>query len=136
MCIRDRDYTDPNLYILPAFGVNSARIYVDNGVVKYGALEENFKEYLKYMNRLFTEGLIDQEWATQDDSTRIGKAKGNTVGIAAQAIPDVYKRQALADKPVKIGSTGAAVTENTEVAIPHIIRQNIDYVGMLILFHH
>lgn len=81
------DYTDPNLYILPAFGVNSARIYVDNGVVKYGALEENFKEYLKYMNRLFTEGLIDQEWATQDDSTRIGKAKGNTVGIAAQAIP-------------------------------------------------
>lgn len=34
------DYTDPNLYILPAFGVNSARIYVDNGVVKYGALEE------------------------------------------------------------------------------------------------
>ena len=81
------DYLDPHLYILPAFGVNSARIYVDNGVVKYGALEENYKEYLKYMKRLFEEGLIDPEWATQDDSTRIGKAKGNTVGIAAQAIP-------------------------------------------------
>lgn len=81
------DYLDPNLYILPAFGVGSPRIYVEDGVVKYGALEENYKEYLKYMNRLFSEGLIDPEWATQDDSTRIGKAKANTVGIAAQAIP-------------------------------------------------
>ena len=81
------DYLDPNLYILPAFGVNSPRIYVEGGTVKYGALEANYKEYLKYMNRLFSEELIDPEWATQDDSARIGKAKANTVGIAAQALP-------------------------------------------------
>lgn len=81
------DYLDPNLYILPAFGIGSARIYVEDGVVKYGGLEENFKEYLKYMRKLFEEGFIDPEWATQDDSTRIGKGKGNTIGIGSQAIP-------------------------------------------------
>ena len=67
---------------------------------------------------------------TACEKSRPGRGADRGSGIT------VRHGAALADKSVKIGSTGASVTENTEVAVPHIIRQNIDYVGMLILFHH
>lgn len=83
----DNDLLDINLYLLPAFGITSSRIYVENDKVKFGALEPNYKEYLYYINKLMSEGLIDNEWVTQDEATMTGKTKGNMVGMAGQALP-------------------------------------------------
>lgn len=42
--------------------------YVDNGTVKYGPMEQGFKEYLTTMNRWYEEGLIDKDFPTRDNA--------------------------------------------------------------------
>lgn len=59
-----RDFTD-NL-LLGAFGMtpNEVKIPVDtdeNGEVRLSFMSDNYKAYLQYLNKLYTEGLIDQE---------------------------------------------------------------------------
>ncbi len=44
-------------YFLPAYGVASG-VYVDEGVMKYGPLEEGYKSYLETMAKWFSEDLI------------------------------------------------------------------------------
>ena len=41
--------------------------YGDNGKVKYGCLEDGFKDYLVTMNRWYEKGLIDTNFATADN---------------------------------------------------------------------
>lgn len=63
--------TDSNRGIIPdgtfsgAFGVIND-FYVDNGVVKYGPMEDNFKDYIATMAKWYKEGLIDPDVATVD----------------------------------------------------------------------
>lgn len=38
--------------------------YIDNGVVKFGPLEDDYREYLKTMNQWYEEGLIAPEFST------------------------------------------------------------------------
>lgn len=49
-------------YFAPAFGVGSG-MYVEDGVMKYGPLEEGFKEYLQTMAQWFSEDLIYHDFA-------------------------------------------------------------------------
>lgn len=43
--------------------------YQENGKVKYGPLEPNYKDYLAKLNQWYNEGLIDKDIATIDDMT-------------------------------------------------------------------
>jgi putative aldouronate transport system substrate-binding protein len=57
-------------YLVSGFGVsgftlyarNLAPFYQENGTVKYGPIEEGFREYLTTMNKWYSEGLIDQDF--------------------------------------------------------------------------
>ena len=54
-----------------------------NGTVDTAYDQEGFREGLRYMNMLYTEGLIDPEFASQDPATvkaKIAYEKGNLVG--------------------------------------------------------
>lgn len=77
----------PESYILPAFGINSTKQYVEDGVVKYGAQQDNYKEYLKFLNKMYTEKLLDNSYITNDSVIANAAAKANTVGLIQTAIP-------------------------------------------------
>lgn len=49
--------------ILSAFGVGKDW-YQDNGTVKYGPIQEGYKQYLQLMNQWYSEGLIDPNFVS------------------------------------------------------------------------
>lgn len=53
-------------YFSGAFGVGYD-FYLENGEVKYGCIEDNFKKYLETMHRWYEKGLIDANFATADN---------------------------------------------------------------------
>ena len=50
-----------------AYGVADG-LYVDNGEVKYGALEPGFKDYITTLNSWYKKGLMPADFATMDSS--------------------------------------------------------------------
>ena len=50
-----------------AFGV-AGRWYLDGDTVKYGPMEDGFKDYLALMNKWYNEGLIDRDIATNQQT--------------------------------------------------------------------
>ena len=49
-----------------AWGGLDYDFYVDNGVVRYGPIQDDFKEYLAVMNQWYNEGLINTDFSTID----------------------------------------------------------------------
>lgn len=72
------------------FGNVSADIEVKDGKVIFSPMTENYREYLKFANRLYEEGLLDSEVYTQTVAQWTAKGKDNKVGIAFQAAPFLY----------------------------------------------
>lgn len=55
--------------------------YCDNGEIKYGPMQEKFKDYLSTMNQWYEEGLIDPEFLTIDGTTLTSKVTSNKAGV-------------------------------------------------------
>nr|WP_249316711.1 extracellular solute-binding protein [Bacillus sp. FJAT-50079] len=71
---------DLRVGLLPNFGiVQDDGIYEDNGKVEYAWVQDEFKEYLKYLNRLYEEQLLDNEMFSHTWEQFV--AKGDRVGI-------------------------------------------------------
>lgn len=49
----------------------TTRMYVDNGVVTYAPIQEDYREGLRYLNKLYTEGLLNPESFTQTSSNQV-----------------------------------------------------------------
>ncbi len=47
------------------------KLYVDNGTVTFAPVQEGYKEGLKWLNRLYEEGLINPESFTQDKDNQV-----------------------------------------------------------------
>jgi len=74
--------------ILPAFGVASRGFYVDNGKVKYGlAQTDKATAFFQYVNKLYTEKLLDPDTFTQGYAEMNAKGTAGDVGLAFHAIP-------------------------------------------------
>lgn len=76
----------------PAFGVYNNTSYseltyhlmVQDGKVVFSPTQEGYKEALKWMNRLYSEGLMDQEVFTSDSSNYNAKTlQGDFVGVVS-----------------------------------------------------
>ncbi|WP_243298874.1 extracellular solute-binding protein [Bacillus litorisediminis] len=68
--------------LLPAFGINqSDGIMEDNGEVKYAFIQEGYKEYLKYLNRLYKDGLLDQQIFSHTWEQYVAKGAANQAGV-------------------------------------------------------
>lgn len=52
--------------LISAFGVNNT-FYNENGTVKFGPVQDGYKQYLTLMNKWYKEGLVDQEFPTKTD---------------------------------------------------------------------
>ncbi|MDY2658269.1 MAG: extracellular solute-binding protein [[Ruminococcus] gnavus] len=55
-------------------------VYYDEGTWKFGPIEDNYREMLKYLSQLYEAGYIDPEFATADANAGTTKA---TTGVAA-----------------------------------------------------
>lgn len=76
-------------YFLSAFGVGS-EFYNDNGTVKFGPLEDGYRQYIEMAHQWYTEGLIDPNfisnnvsWNAPADYIATGKAGAGTLSWAA-----------------------------------------------------
>ncbi|ONI46970.1 hypothetical protein AN642_00015 [Epulopiscium sp. SCG-B10WGA-EpuloA2] len=92
--------TDPSVFISNAFIPNStASKYInidENGKLYYVKTTDEWKEYLKYMNKLFSEGLIDELLFSQgkDQLLKLGSNPtetilGATAGGSASVITNI-----------------------------------------------
>lgn len=81
-----------------AFGTSVQPDFEDDGTGKvvYNRTSEQYKHYLEFMNRLYSEGLMQQEYSSMDAATFNGLASaGDTVFYAAEA--ESLKADAFAD---------------------------------------
>lgn len=71
-------------YLYGAFGMgdnNDHTLVTNDGKVVYTRTDKGYKEAIKYMNKLQTQGLIDPEAFTQDWSTFVAKGKDKRYGL-------------------------------------------------------
>lgn len=68
-------------WLLTAFGMKSLGIEEVNGKVRYAAASANYKEYLTYMNKLYSEGLLDPEVFSQSEEKYQGNTQTDKVGL-------------------------------------------------------
>lgn len=84
--LREDRYWGVMLY--SAFGTSLSADFEDDGTGKvvYNRASEQYKRYLQYMNKLYTEGLIQQEYMTNDAQVCLGLAtNGDTVFYDTEA---------------------------------------------------
>lgn len=67
-----------------------------DGEVAYGPITDNFREYLRYMNKLYTEGLINTDFAVNKDAFNLvlqerGGFAINSMGTGVVATHDLLK---------------------------------------------
>ncbi|MBW7453109.1 extracellular solute-binding protein [Paenibacillus sepulcri] len=69
-------------WLLGAFGIYEDKIYVDDqSKVHYTPMEEGYKAYLTYLNRLWSEELLDHETFSQTADQKKAKAGNNQIAL-------------------------------------------------------
>lgn len=108
-------------YFLSAYGVGS-EFYNDNGTVKFGPIEEGYRQYLEMASQWYAEGLIDPNfisnnvsWNAPADYIATGKAGAGTLSWAATA--DTYLEDGRATEPgFYLAAVSGPVLHEGEVA--------------------
>lgn len=79
-------YTTSILY--PAFGNNPRPgLYSDNGIVRDDRVEQQYRDFLSYMNKLYEEGLLHQEYLTLDTNSMLSLVQdGSAIFFAECAL--------------------------------------------------
>lgn len=75
---------------LPVYGGFGAYSIDDNGKVRANYITNNYKIALTYYRTLYQNGLIDQDWFTNDDATLKSKLNSKTVTVGAFVSGDPY----------------------------------------------
>lgn len=86
--VYDDNEGDIKKFFMCAYGILNDDFYVKDGKVVFGPMEPNFKEYLKEMNFLYNEGLIDKSYFTQTMSEYKAKSSMGKVGLGVWSAPD------------------------------------------------
>lgn len=90
---------DGSLAILSGYGYVDHRHDVIDGKYVYVPMENNYREYLKFMNKLWEEDILDHEIFTQTEEQYLAKCQNYTVGLltkgeASQYFSDDEKKRA------------------------------------------
>lgn len=79
-----------------AYGIN------EDGQVEYGPIKEGFRDYLTFMHRLYSEGLLDNDYMVLDRTSVQAKIINGEVGVWIEMMPTGLgniKAQILAEDP-------------------------------------
>ncbi len=129
-----------DMFLMNAFTYNAggARWFLDNGTVVGNAVTPEWREGLKYMNKLFAEGLIDPEYMISDNETAkllTGAENGNRAGVVLNgaiqfvdssldvkenfvAIPPLTGPEGVhytAQYPISLGQGNFVITKECEI---------------------
>ncbi|MCL2478927.1 MAG: extracellular solute-binding protein [Treponema sp.] len=76
------NHTSTILAMVPAFDAHM-NLYVDpvDNTIKFGPVEPQFKEALTFLNKLYSEGLIEKDYLTATNDQWLARAGGNQVGL-------------------------------------------------------
>ncbi len=66
--------------LVGAWGITN-EFYQENGKVKFGPMQPEYKEFLTTMARWYKEGLLDRDYATTDSKLKDAKVTGHQVGV-------------------------------------------------------
>jgi len=79
-------YTDGALtHLMGAWGIHY-KFYQEDGKVHFGPYEPQFKEYLKTMRKWIAEGLVDPDFATQDQQLHDAKFMDGRGGVVREGL--------------------------------------------------
>lgn len=87
------DITEMDTIFNAAFGVTQTWLKQDDGTYTYSKISEQQKEKLKYYAELYKEGLLDNEWLSQQWDTKESAFYDGTVGVVSGtegAVVNVY----------------------------------------------
>ncbi len=79
-----------------AFGIR------EDGTIQYGPAQEGYRGYLEFMNKLYSEGLLDPDFIVQDRTTLQSKVVNGEVGAWIEMMPaglGTLRTQVLAEDP-------------------------------------
>ncbi|MGI5893665.1 MAG: extracellular solute-binding protein [Candidatus Merdivicinus sp.] len=72
--------------ITSPYGLPCVEFYQQDGKVHYGYMESGAKESVAFLNKLYTEGLLDQNFMTQDANTKNANIMNGTCGAGYGAL--------------------------------------------------
>lgn len=75
-----------NDYILYAFGFTDMTDDVIDGQYVFVPAQDNYRAYVEYMHSLYSEGLLDADYFTQDTTDMEAKLAGEKVGVTTNSL--------------------------------------------------
>lgn len=83
-------------WLMPAFGIKINGIEEVNGKVRFAPMTEGYKGYLEYMNKLYTNGLLNKEIFTISDEQQSSLVEADKIGLYGD-----FKTPSSSEKPTE-----------------------------------
>ncbi len=116
--------------ITSPFGLVTMDTYVDNGTVKIGYAQPEFKGVLEWLNKLYAEGLLDPNFATVDKETITANMLTGKSGASSGACGSILGTWLTTNKDVENYSlAGAKNLVANRGETPMYGQYNTDVVG-------
>lgn len=110
-----------NGLITSAFDLASASFYQKDGKVHFGASEQEYKDVLAWLHKLYEEGLLDPNFQTLDGATETanftGGVSGATFGAVASGIAGLIQAMEEKDPNFDITGVGSLVAKKGDKAM-------------------
>lgn len=113
---------------LGAFGFVNLRHDVIDGEYVYVPAQENFRHYLEFMNKLYTEGLLDENIFTQTTEEYNAKMSTGVIGV----MPNSGAALIGLDEYLKTVSLKPLVSDYNDTPVHPGRAQEVDKYGMVI----
>lgn len=126
--VSGRDYTTSIVY--PAFGEHALPGLYDDGTgtVYDDRVEQQYRDFLIYMNKLYEEGLLHQEYLTLDNNSMLSLVQAGTAVFFSECSASVTEDM-FSDGQLHIGTMSPLVAEEGDpiqcVARSSVIAENI-----------
>lgn len=91
LCSEGTNNKPLNNFILYAFGFTDRMHDIIDGQYVFVPAQENYRAYLEYMHKLYAEGLLDNEFFTQDTTKKQSKLSSELVGVPNESVTALVK---------------------------------------------
>ena len=82
------------LAFMEAYGISgfeaNEQFFIEDDTIKYAYIDDRCKEALTFMNKLYSEGLIDQEYATNDTNVWLSRITNEVSGACQDTVARAY----------------------------------------------
>lgn len=109
-----------NLGIITSpFGLVRGDFYQKDGIIHYGRAEQEYKDVLIYLNKLYSEGLLDQNFSTTDTNTTNANIMNGLSGVTATSVGSGIGNilQTMEGEDFSITGFGPLVAKDGDIAM-------------------